>query len=59
MENNEEKKSSGVGLQTVIILQIIFIVLRLLGVITWPLVGVLSPMLVSTVSVIVYAFLTM
>jgi hypothetical protein len=59
MENNEEKKSSGVGLQTVIILQIIFIVLRLLGVITWPLVGVLSPMLVSIVSVIVYAFLTM
>jgi len=59
MENNEEKKSSGVGLQTVIILQIIFIVLRLLGVITWPLVGVLSPTLVSIVSVIVYAFLTM
>jgi hypothetical protein len=59
MENNEEKKSSGVGLQTVIILQIIFIVLRLLGIITWPLVGVLSPMLVSIVSVIVYAFLTM
>lgn len=59
MENNEEKKPSGVGLQTVIILQIIFIVLRILGVITWPLVGVLSPMLVSIVSVIVYAFLTM
>lgn len=59
MENNEEKKSSGVGLQTVIILQIIFIVLRILGVITWPLIGVLSPMLVSIVSVIVYAFLTM
>lgn len=59
MENNEEKKPSGVGLQTVIILQIIFIVLRILGVITWPLIGVLSPMLVSIVSVIVYAFLTM
>ena len=59
MENNEKKKPSGVGLQTVIILQIIFIVLRILGVITWPLVGVLSPMLVSIVSVIVYAFLTM
>lgn len=58
MENNEEKKPSGVGLQTVIILQIIFIVLRILGVITWPLIGVLSPMLVSIVSVIVYAFLT-
>ena len=59
MENNEEKKPSGVGLQTVIILQIIFIVLRILGVITWPLIGVLSPMLVSIVSVIVYAFLMM
>lgn len=59
MENNEEKKPSGVGLQTIIILQIIFIVLRLLGVITWPLVGVLSPMLVSIVSVLVYVFLTM
>lgn len=59
MENNEEKEPSGVGLQTVIILQIIFIVLRILGVITWPLVGVLSPMLVSIVSVIMYAFLTM
>lgn len=59
MENNEEKKPSGVGLQTVIILQIIFIVLRILGVITWSLVGVLSPMLVSIVSVVVYAFLTM
>lgn len=59
MENNEEKKPSGVGLQTVIILQLIFIVLRILGVITWPLIGVLSPMLVSIVSVIVYAFLTM
>lgn len=59
MENNEEKKPSGVGLQTVIILQLIFIVLRILGVITWPLIGVLSPMLVSIVSVIMYAFLTM
>ena len=44
---NDNKKSVGVGLSSLDVLQIAFIVLKLCGVITWSWVWVLSPLWIS------------